>query len=66
MQDTLESEKARAQKDLNEIVRRAYEHPDTLALNGSAVRDLIQDVVSKNDTLRKLNSVKKSARKQGL
>ena len=47
-------------------MRKAYENPDTLALNGSAVRDLIQDVVTKNDTLRKLNSVKKSAKKQGL
>ena len=66
VQDTLESEKARAQKDLNEIMRKAYENPDTLALNGSTVRDLIQDVVTKNDTLRKINSVKKSAKKQGL
>ena len=66
VQDTLESEKARAQKDLNEIMRKAYANPDTLALNGSAVRDLIQNVVTKNDTLRKINSVKKSAKKQGL
>ena len=47
-------------------MRRAYANPDTLALDGSAVHDLIRNVTTKKDTLKKINSVKKSAKKQGL